>query len=133
MRDCVVAEIKQWRFTKHAVAAGVPVDFAFGFDGPDSAVGKEPGAPECKAGEKPKPKKELAEGEVGCVEKAARACAQGEKPLRPDQLGPGQLAKSNADQVKKIRLIIENLGGQIATASEARAMLGLKGGDRVTF
>ena len=48
-------------------------------------------------------------------------------------LGPGQLAKSNADQVKKIRLIIENLGGQIATASEARAMLGLKGGDRVTF
>ena len=48
-------------------------------------------------------------------------------------LGPGQLAKSNADQVKKIRLIIENLGGQIATATEAREMLGLKGGDRVTF
>jgi uncharacterized protein (DUF849 family) len=48
-------------------------------------------------------------------------------------LGPGQLAKSNADQVKKIRSIIENLGGEIATAAEARAMLGLKGGDRVTF
>ncbi len=48
-------------------------------------------------------------------------------------LGPGQLAKSNADQVKKIRLIIENLGGQIATATEAREMLHLKGGDRVTF
>ena len=48
-------------------------------------------------------------------------------------LGPGQLAKSNADQVKKIRSIIENLGGEIANAAEARAMLGLKGGDRVTF
>ncbi|MBM3522917.1 MAG: 3-keto-5-aminohexanoate cleavage protein [Alphaproteobacteria bacterium] len=48
-------------------------------------------------------------------------------------LGPGQLAKSNADQVRKIRTIIESLGGQIATAAEARAMLGLKGGDRVTF
>ncbi len=48
-------------------------------------------------------------------------------------LGPGQLAKSNADQVRKIRLIIESLGGQIATAAEARQMLDLKGGDRVTF
>lgn len=48
-------------------------------------------------------------------------------------LGPGQLAKSNADQVRKIRLIIENLGGQIATAAEAREVLHLKGGDRVTF
>ena len=48
-------------------------------------------------------------------------------------LGPGQLAKSNADQVKKIRLIIESLGGQIATAAEAREMLALKGGDRVAF
>lgn len=48
-------------------------------------------------------------------------------------LGPGQLAKSNADQVRKIRTIIESLGGEIATAAEARAMLGLKGGDRVTF
>lgn len=48
-------------------------------------------------------------------------------------LGPGQLARSNADQVRKIRTIIESLGGQIATAAEARAMLGLKGGDRVTF
>jgi uncharacterized protein (DUF849 family) len=48
-------------------------------------------------------------------------------------LGPGQLATSNADQVRKIRLIIENLGGQIATPAEARAMLALKGGDRVNF
>ena len=42
-------------------------------------------------------------------------------------------AHDQRDQVKKIRLIIENLGGQIATATEAREMLGLKGGDRVTF
>jgi uncharacterized protein (DUF849 family) len=48
-------------------------------------------------------------------------------------LGPGQLAKSNADQVRKIRTIIESLGGEIATPAEARAMLGLKGGDRVAF
>ena len=47
--------------------------------------------------------------------------------------GPGQLAKSNADQVRKIRTIIESLGGEIATPAEARAMLGLKGGDRVAF
>jgi uncharacterized protein (DUF849 family) len=48
-------------------------------------------------------------------------------------IGPGALAKSNADQVRKIRTIIESLGGEIATAAEARAMLGLKGGDRVAF
>ena len=48
-------------------------------------------------------------------------------------LGPGQLAKSNADQVRKIRTLIESLGGEIATPAEARAMLGLKGGDRVAF
>lgn len=48
-------------------------------------------------------------------------------------LGPRQLAKSNAEQVSKIRLIIENLGGQIATPNEAREMLGLKGAGRVTF
>jgi uncharacterized protein (DUF849 family) len=46
-------------------------------------------------------------------------------------IGPGALARSNADQVRKIRTIIESLGGEIATAAEARAMLGLKGGDRV--
>jgi uncharacterized protein (DUF849 family) len=48
-------------------------------------------------------------------------------------IGPGALARSNADQVRKIRTIIESLGGEIATAAEARAMLGLKGGDRVAF
>lgn len=48
-------------------------------------------------------------------------------------IGPGALARSNADQVRKIRTIIESLGGEIATPAEARAMLGLKGGDRVAF
>jgi uncharacterized protein (DUF849 family) len=48
-------------------------------------------------------------------------------------LGPGQLAKSNAEQVTKIRGILENLSLQIATPAEARAMLKLKGGDQVGF
>ena len=48
-------------------------------------------------------------------------------------LGPGQLAKSNAEQVTKIRSILENLSLEIATPAEARAMLKLKGGDQVAF
>ncbi|WP_374649948.1 3-keto-5-aminohexanoate cleavage protein [Dongia sp.] len=48
-------------------------------------------------------------------------------------LGPGQLAKSNAEQVTKIRAILENLSLEIATPAEARAMLKLKGGDQVAF
>lgn len=48
-------------------------------------------------------------------------------------IGPGKLAKSNAEQVTKIRSIIENLGLAVATPAEARARLGLKGGDKVTF
>lgn len=48
-------------------------------------------------------------------------------------IGPGEKAKSNADQVRKIRTIIENLGRTVATPSEARARLKLKGGDKVTF
>jgi 3,5-dioxohexanoate:acetyl-CoA acetone transferase len=48
-------------------------------------------------------------------------------------IGPGKLAKSNAEQVAKIRRIIEDLGYQIATPDEARAMLGLKGADKVKF
>ena len=42
-------------------------------------------------------------------------------------IGPGKLAKSNAEQVAKIRRIVEDLGYEIATPTEARAMLGLKG------
>ena len=48
-------------------------------------------------------------------------------------LGKGQLAKSNADQVAKIRRIIEELSMDIATPDEARKMLDLKGGDAVGF
>jgi uncharacterized protein (DUF849 family) len=48
-------------------------------------------------------------------------------------IGRGKLATSNAEQVAKIRRIIEELGMEIATPKEARAMLGLKGGDRVAF
>lgn len=47
--------------------------------------------------------------------------------------GKGQLAKSNAEQVTKIRSILENLSLEIATPAEARAMLDLKGGDQVGF
>ena len=48
-------------------------------------------------------------------------------------VGKGQLAKSNAEQVRRIRSILENLSLEIATPAEARTMLDLKGGDRVTF
>ncbi len=48
-------------------------------------------------------------------------------------LGKGELAKSNADQVTKIRGILESLSLDIATPDEARAMLKLKGGDQVAF
>jgi uncharacterized protein (DUF849 family) len=47
--------------------------------------------------------------------------------------GRGQLAKSNAEQVGKVRTIIEGLGLQVATPDEAREILGLKGGDQVAF
>jgi len=42
----------------------------------------------------------------------------------------GTLARSNAEQVAKIRRIVEDMGRRVATADEARAMLGLKGADR---
>ncbi len=45
----------------------------------------------------------------------------------------GVLATSNAQQVHKIRRILEEQGNEIATPDEAREMLGLKGGDRVAF
>jgi uncharacterized protein (DUF849 family) len=48
-------------------------------------------------------------------------------------IGPGKLAAGNADQVKKIRRILETLGYEIASADEARARLQLKGADRVGF
>ena len=48
-------------------------------------------------------------------------------------IGRGELAKSSAEQVRKIRGILEALSLEIATPAEARAMLNLKGGDRVAF
>jgi uncharacterized protein (DUF849 family) len=48
-------------------------------------------------------------------------------------IGRGQLAKSNAEQVAKIRRILEDLSLEIATPAEARAILKLKGADRVGF
>ncbi len=45
----------------------------------------------------------------------------------------GKLATSNAQQVAKIRRIIEDLGNEVATPDEAREILALKGGDRVAF
>ncbi len=48
-------------------------------------------------------------------------------------LEKGVLAQSNADQVKKIIRIAEELGIEPATPSEAREILGLKGLDKVAF
>lgn len=48
-------------------------------------------------------------------------------------IGKGQLAKSNAEQVAKIRRIVEDLSLEVATPKEAREMLALKGGDQVKF
>ena len=48
-------------------------------------------------------------------------------------IGKGALAKSNAEQVTKIRRIIEDLSLEVATPKEARARLALKGGDQVAF
>ena len=45
----------------------------------------------------------------------------------------GTLATSNAQQVKKIRTVLEELGLEVATPSEARQLLKLKGADRVGF
>ena len=47
--------------------------------------------------------------------------------------GPGQLAQSNADQVRRARKLLEGLGLEIATPDEARAMLKLKGRNEVGF
>jgi len=46
-------------------------------------------------------------------------------------IGRGQLACSNAEQVAKVRRLIEELGLEVATPAEARQMLGLKGHNAV--
>lgn len=48
-------------------------------------------------------------------------------------IGRGELADSNAEQVRKIRTILETLGIDVATPDEAREMLGLKGKDATAF
>ncbi|MDT2006262.1 3-keto-5-aminohexanoate cleavage protein [Rhodococcus opacus] len=48
-------------------------------------------------------------------------------------IGPGQLAASNAEQVTRIRTILEALNFEVATPDEAREMLDLKGADKVAF
>jgi uncharacterized protein (DUF849 family) len=48
-------------------------------------------------------------------------------------LGRAQLAKTCAEQVRKIRRILEELSLEIATPADAREMLGLKGRDAVAF
>jgi uncharacterized protein (DUF849 family) len=48
-------------------------------------------------------------------------------------IGPGQLAKTNADQVKKAKQIIEGLGLEVAAPDDAREILQLKGGSQVNF
>jgi len=45
----------------------------------------------------------------------------------------GRLATSNAEQVARVRGIVEGIGRRVATPAEARAMLGLKGAGRVAF
>lgn len=48
-------------------------------------------------------------------------------------IGKGELAVSNAQQVTRIRSIVETLGLSVATPAEARERLALKGADRVAF
>jgi len=51
-----------------------------------------------------------------------------------DSLYDGRtLAKSNADQVRRIRSILDGLALEVASPAEARERLGLKGGDKVAF
>jgi uncharacterized protein (DUF849 family) len=48
-------------------------------------------------------------------------------------IGKGRLAKTNAEQVSKVRQIIEGLGLQVATPGEAREILQLKGADQTAL
>ena len=48
-------------------------------------------------------------------------------------IGPGRQATSNAEQVRKIRTVLETLDYEIASPAEAREMLGLKGRDKVNL
>ncbi|MFD6262571.1 3-keto-5-aminohexanoate cleavage protein [Micromonospora chalcea] len=47
-------------------------------------------------------------------------------------IGKSELATSNAQQVRKVRSVVQDLGRTIATPDEARAILGLKGGQNIS-
>ncbi len=47
--------------------------------------------------------------------------------------GPGTLAESNAQQVRKMRQVLEGLSLEVAEPDDAREILDLKGGDQVGF
>ena len=47
--------------------------------------------------------------------------------------GPGKLAESNAQQVSKMRQVLEGMSLEVATPDEAREILKLKGADQVGF
>jgi uncharacterized protein (DUF849 family) len=46
---------------------------------------------------------------------------------------PGVLATSNVEMVEDVKTLAEMFGREIASPDEARALLGLKGGDQVAF
>ncbi|MEH6445306.1 MAG: 3-keto-5-aminohexanoate cleavage protein [Oceanospirillaceae bacterium] len=48
-------------------------------------------------------------------------------------IAPGELAKTNAQQVEKVKKIIEGLSLNVATPEDARSILALKGADKVGF
>ena len=48
-------------------------------------------------------------------------------------IGPGKLAESSAQQVRKVREVLEGLSLEVATPDEAREILQTKGGDKVAF
>ncbi len=48
-------------------------------------------------------------------------------------IGPGRLAATNAEQVSKVRGIIEDLGCEPAAPDDARRVLALKGQELVEF
>ena len=48
-------------------------------------------------------------------------------------IAPGEQARSNADQIRKIRLVLDGLSLDVASPDDARVMLGLKGAEAVDF
>jgi uncharacterized protein (DUF849 family) len=48
-------------------------------------------------------------------------------------IGKGKLARSNAEQVRKVREIVEGLGLEVASPDEARDILQLMGASKVAF